>query len=487
MAVLASTVPPYVRPYVGRVTPVAQQRWQKHARWLVATDAIAIVAATSAGLLTVSGTWTQIRDLSPTDVLLLGSVVAGWLSGLALTRSRDRRVVGVGPQEYTRILVASWWTFAALAVVVFTLDIEVGRGQVLVALPLGVLLLLIGRRLWRFRLYTLRRRGQALANVLVAGHRENVRDLVKTLQLRPQIGYQVVALCVTGGIEGERVRGVPVVGTLDDVADVASAINVDVVAVTGSDSTTADSVRRLAWALSPRQIELMIASSLADVAGPRILVSPVEGARLVHVDAPQFTGPKYVVKSALDWVAAAIGLVLLAPLFAAIAIAIKATSPGPVFFRQVRIGRDGKPFRVFKFRSMTVGSEARLDEVIEGEVGMFYKAKVDPRVTSVGRLLRRTSLDELPQLINVFRLEMSLVGPRPQVEREVAQYDGIISRRLFVKPGLTGPWQINGRSDLPLDESIRYDVLYVENWSLLGDLLIILKTFRAIVRGAGAY
>ena len=220
-------------------------------------------------------------------------------------------------------------------------------------------------------------------------------------------------------------------------------------------------------------------------------MQPVNGLPLMYVDEPRFTGSRYVAKSAFDWLAAAVLTVLLIPLLLVLAALVGLSSRGPVFYSQERIGKDGRRFRVFKFRSMVTDAHARLGEVLAqegtGSVGLFYKPKNDPRVTKVGRVLRRYSLDELPQLLNVLRGEMSLVGPRPQIDAEVAQYDRTAHRRLLVKPGLTGLWQISGRSELSPEEGIRMDVNYVENWTLFGDALILAKTAKAMISAAGAY
>lgn len=466
-------------------------RWRVHSRRIVAIDLVVIVGAVVVGLGVDLNdrVWQAVWYQSTFSVALAVVVIAGWMWALSLARTRDRRIVGFGPTEYSRVAQATWMTFAVVAVVSYAFQLNIARSHVAVALPLGMFLLLVGRHRCRRRLSRERRDGNALASVLVAGHAGSVADLIRHLQQRPQFGYRVVGACLPSAERSSRgaVEGVPVVGTLDGVAALASELGVDVVAVTGSDAMTADFLRRLGWALSPFRIDLVVASSLTYVAGPRIIVTPLDGARLVHVDAPRFTGWRFVVKTTLDTLGATVLILALSPLLLLTAIAVKVSSPGPVIFRQVRIGRNGAPFTLYKFRSMSTGSEARLDEVIDGAVGLFYKAKEDPRVTRVGKVIRRTSIDELPQLFNVLKGDMSLVGPRPQVEREVALYDGAVSRRLLVKPGLTGLWQVSGRSRLSVEDSIRYDLMYVENWTLMGDLLILSRTLRAVLAGAGAY
>jgi exopolysaccharide biosynthesis polyprenyl glycosylphosphotransferase len=232
-----------------------------------------------------------------------------------------------------------------------------------------------------------------------------------------------------------------------------------------------------------------VAPALIDVAGPRIAIRPVCGLPLLHVDEPQLTGGRRVAKALLDRLVSLIALIVLAPPLVAIAVAIRISSPGPAIFRQRRVGWQGREFTMWKFRTMVRNAEelrTRLDELNRHATGELFKVTVDPRVTPLGRWLRRTSLDELPQLFNVLCGQMSLVGPRPLPVTD-RKYDGEARRRLLVKPGLTGLWQINGRSDLDWEESIRLDLRYVEQWSLALDALIIWKTIFAVVRGRGAY
>jgi exopolysaccharide biosynthesis polyprenyl glycosylphosphotransferase len=249
-------------------------------------------------------------------------------------------------------------------------------------------------------------------------------------------------------------------------------------------------LRRLAWALEGAGVDLLVAPALTDVAGPRVNVRPVSGLPLLQIAEPEFTGMRRLLKGAVDVTGSAVLLLLLAPAFLLLGLVVRFSSPGPVFFRQVRIGRDGKPFTMYKFRSMYADAEDRLAEVRalndHGSDGVLFKLTDDPRVTPIGRLLRRYSLDEFPQLINVLRGQMSLVGPRPPLPTEVAQYERDVHRRLLVKPGMTGLWQVSGRADLSWEETVRLDLYYVENWSVALDAEILWKTARAVLKGAGA-
>jgi exopolysaccharide biosynthesis polyprenyl glycosylphosphotransferase len=330
----------------------------------------------------------------------------------------------------------------------------------------------------------------------VVGARDDVEYVIEQISRNPGAGYRVDGAAIddeggapVGGLLGRHSEQVRIVARLDDVALAAQTMDVDAVVVAGHPRRDGDFVKSLAWQLEGSHAELVLASRLADVAGPRIHFRPVEGLPLVHVELPQFEGGKHVVKRGLDIVVSAIALLLLLPAFAILAVLVRHDSPGPAFFSQARVGRNGKTFRMFKFRSMAVDAESRLDELIalnEG-AGALFKLRSDPRVTGVGRVIRKYSLDELPQLWNVLIGDMSLVGPRPPLQREVEVYENRVCRRLFIKPGLTGMWQVNGRSDLDWEEGVRLDLYYVENWSLTGDLVLLWRTVKVLLNSNGAY
>lgn len=226
-----------------------------------------------------------------------------------------------------------------------------------------------------------------------------------------------------------------------------------------------------------------------DIAGGRTTIRPVDGLPMLHVDHATLRGPRRIAKDVADRIGALIILILASPIILVCASLVRATSNGPVFFRQVRIGRDGRPFRMVKFRTMYPNADKMLVHLSQRNEndGLLFKMKDDPRVTEIGRLLRKYSLDELPQLFNVLNGTMSLVGPRPPLQSEVELYPADMRRRLAVKPGMTGLWQVSGRSDLPWEEVMRLDIHYVDNWSLSLDLVILLRTVTAVMRSAGAY
>ena len=357
----------------------------------------------------------------------------------------------------------------------------------IVALPLGLVLLLAGRALGRQILVAARSRGLSVHRVVVVGDRRAVVTLAAELRRERAAGFEVVGACLAE--PGGRFREtdeLPVLGTLDDIPAVVRAYDADTVAV--ASAVPAELVRRLSWALEGSGVDLVVAPSVVDVAGPRISVRPVAGLPLLHVDEPEFTGGKRLAKAVLDRVLAALLLALLSPVLLGVALAIRLDSPGAALFRQTRIGREGRGFRVVKFRTMYVDAEARLAELAARNEtdGLLFKMTEDPRVTRLGRVLRRTSIDELPQLLNVLAGDMSLVGPRPLPVKD-SDFIGDVRRRLLVRPGITGLWQVNGRSGLSWDDAVRLDLYYVENWSIALDLMILLRTVGAVLRGTGAY
>jgi exopolysaccharide biosynthesis polyprenyl glycosylphosphotransferase len=408
---------------------------------------------------------------------------------LRLHGAYDRRLLGHGPEEYKVVATASFRLFALVAIASYVLRLDVARGYVAMAMPAGMIGLLVARWLWRKWLTMHRAQGLLSDSVLVVGDREHLTGLIRALKSVPEAGYRVVAACCSDAHDG-CIGQVPVLGDESEAAEVAQRIGANAVACTSSSRFDAGGLRRLGWALEGQEVDLVVVPRLTDVAGPRVLTRPVAGLSLLHVEAPVFAGPQLAVKTTIDRLGAAVLLVVLSPLFAVVAFLIWRHDRGLVFFRHERIGKAERSFGMFKFRTMVTNAESLLPELLAStgqEAAPLYKIRSDPRVTPVGSWLRRYSIDELPQLINVLRGEMSLVGPRPQVEFEVAMYADDVRRRLLVKPGMTGLWQINGRSDLSWEEAVRFDLYYVENWSVMSDLMILWRTSRAVFKASGAY
>jgi len=454
--------------------------------------ALAVAAAAAGGVLD-SGVLAGAPDTDvPAALGLPLAVGLVWAACLGLYRSRGLEVVGSGVLEYKRVAAATVLASAIVAVA-FAAGPDVdGEGYLLVALPLGGGALVVSRWALRRWLEAQREAGHYLSRAVVVGHRDDIAYVVDRIDATSGAVYDVVGAVVTddapgGVLVGDRV--VPVVASLDEVPRAVWRLGAESVIVAGDPGRDRDWLRDLAWSLEGRATELVLASRLTDVAGPRIHFRPVEGLPLVHVELPRFEGPRHVMKRLSDVVLATAALVLLSPVVLAVAVAVRLDGPGPVIFRQRRVGRDGRTFEMLKFRSMVVDAEARLADLagLDEGSGLLFKLRADPRVTRVGAVLRKWSLDELPQLWNVLRGEMSVIGPRPPLPREVAGYEDHVHRRLYIKPGLTGMWQVGGRSDLSWEDSVRLDLYYVENWSLTGDLVILWRTVRVLVRHEGAY
>jgi exopolysaccharide biosynthesis polyprenyl glycosylphosphotransferase len=412
-----------------------------------------------------------------------------WLCMVKLAGGYDSRFIGVGTDEFRRVLNAGVTLTAAVAILSYATKTEIARGYVVIALPCLTVFDLMARFVLRKRLHRLRSLGSCMRRVVAVGHARVVADLATELRRETYHGLTVVAACVAGGDGDGEVDGIPVVGGLGNVARVVELYDADTVAVLACPEMSGVRLRELAWELEKTGTDLCVAPALMDVAGPRTTIRPVAGLPLLHVDHPEFTGAKQVIKGAFDKVLGSAALLLMAPVFIVVALAIRLADGGPALFRQTRVGRDGHAFTVYKFRTMVLNAEdsqAQLADNNEHD-GVLFKIRNDPRITAVGGRLRRWSVDELPQLINVVRGDMSLVGPRPALPDEAARYGDYVRRRLVVKPGMTGLWQVNGRSDLSWNESVRLDLRYVENWSLILDLQILWKTCSAVLRGSGAY
>ena len=409
---------------------------------------------------------------------------------MAAAGTYDRRFIGVGSEEFRRAVVAALGVISFVGTFSWATRAEIARGYMVIALPAATLATLALRYALRKHVHRLRADGRCVQRTLLVGRVSAVEDLAERLGLAQHHGYQVIGACLTphDGLP-ERRGKVPVVGGLGDVEAAVRRTEADTVAVLACPELDGPALRRLAWDLEPTGADLVVAPTLVEVAGPRLSIRPVEGLPLLHVDQPTFTGARRLMKAGFDRCLAAAALLVLLPMLVVVAVAVKLDSPGPVLFRQVRVGRLGQEFTILKFRTMVADAERRMDEVLrlnEGD-GPLFKAHTDPRVTRVGALLRRTSLDELPQLVNILLGQMSLVGPRPHLAAEVALFGTDMTRRMLVKPGLTGLWQVSGRSDLTWDESVRVDLRYVENWSFMLDLAILWKTLFVVLRRRGAY
>jgi len=479
--------------------------WRKaYARRLMITDALVLIWV-------VFGTqfvWLGFNRVTSTGSYALGHavgngdisytvisvfIVATWLASLAIYGTRTDRVIGVGATEYKLVLNASLRLFGLIAIAAFLLKVDLARGYILISLPLGVLVLLATRWMWRQWLRAERSANNYTSRVVLVGSAASVAHIATELIRHPEAGYSVVGAIIPGRTVPLQLpvgRQLDMLGTVDTVAETLDEHEADTVVITGADDLSPERVRKLSWALEPGKKHLVVAPGLTDVGGPRIHTRPVAGLPLMHVETPRYEGPERATKRLFDLLGSAFLLGVLSPLFLVVSVIIKISSPGPIFYRQERVGRDGAPIHMIKFRSMVVNADERLADLLKAQGSSdkpLFKVKDDPRITPIGRFIRKYSIDELPQLVNVLRGEMSLVGPRPQRQPEVDLYDDAAWRRLNVLPGMTGLWQVSGRSNLTWEEAIRFDLYYVENWSLLGDLAIMWRTIRAVVSpGNGA-
>ena len=418
-----------------------------------------------------------------------------WLSALAGFHTRSPRLTGTGIEEYRRVVSASFWTFGAIAIVTLLLKLDIARGYLAVALPGGALGLALSRGMWRGYLARKRANGGYQTAVLAIGELDAVANLAKELTRNPLDGYQVVGIGIPGygPPRGEHIsvngRMVPIIGGEAQALEAIRTCGADTVAIAGTEHFGVRGIRRLLWDLEPMGVDLVVSTGVMDVALSRLVMRPNAGLPLLHIEKPQYQSAKRFEKRAFDFFFALTALTVTLPILLIAAIAIKITSRGPVFYCSERIGIDGRPFAMLKFRTMVEDADKQLATLLDANEsdGLLFKIRDDPRVTAVGKLLRRFSIDELPQFINVLRHEMSVVGPRPPLRREVEAYDCEVIRRLLVKPGITGLWQVSGRSDLSWNEAVRLDQSYVDNWSMVGDLLIIAKTIRAVFDRTGAY
>ena len=428
-------------------------------------------------------------DGGPQAAALTVVSIIGFLAVVAGARGYETKELGDGPTEFQSLLRAGTWTAGLLMAGSYVTKAEVSRLIVFGAVPLVVLLAVVVRYLHRRLLHRARSRGLAMMRTIVVGDPGDVGRVVKDLAAAPYHGYQVIGVCVPSLDEITPGLDVPVVGAVADIPQVVADRAIDVVVVAGA-HLGGEALRRLSWALDRVGAQLIVVPDLIEVTGPRLTVRPTAGLSLLQVEVGATRG-RLLVKVALDRTMGLLIMLAALPVILGSALAVRLTSAGPAFYRQTRVGVDGETFTLWKLRSMYVDADARRDELIargEGDGdGVLFKMRDDPRVTAVGRFLRRFSLDELPQLLNVVKGDMSLVGPRPPLAEEVAVYEDPVHRRLRVRPGLTGLWQVSGRSDLSWEESVRLDLRYVDNWSVAMDLMILWKTVRAVLRPAGAY
>lgn len=444
---------------------------------LVLLDCICIGVALAVGTISgLSQTGPLLDDRGRLAVIAALAII--WPVMLWAKQTRERTILGAGIEEYRRVLAASGWAIVLAAAAAFFFKVDAARQMFLFDALMGIVLLLLGRWLLRRAMQRAMARGEPLSRVFIAAQKSQIGHIRS--ELNSCAGrYQVVG--VLGMIPGHR--------TPADVVAGALACGADTIVVGPAVSNSSQWTRELGWEMELTDLHLLVSPAVIEVAGPRLRVANVAGLTLLAVDMPTFNGAMWVIKRSIDLVGAVLGLLILGIPMLVVALIIRTTSPGPALFKQPRAGREGKPFVCWKFRSMVDGSDAMRDALRENQdpSEATFKIEQDPRVTTIGRFLRRFSVDELPQLVNVLCGDMSLVGPRPHPFDDVELYDEMATRRLLVKPGMTGLWQVSGRSDLNWERNVMLDLYYVENWSLILDMTIAMKTLAAVLRGNGAY
>ncbi len=468
-----------------RPAPDARVMMTRYRRTLILADAL--VAALAAGLAITLRFDGDAPDWWARVPLALPPI---WLLIAGLHRTYEQRYLGTGIDEFDRVVRSGLVLFAAIAVSSYLSNSNVSRSIVVFAVPVTVLGSLAARKVLRMRLHRARRQGTGMEKTIVVGTGDAVVQLVHLLKRTPYRGLDPVGVCLPPlSVIPSDLDGVPVLGGPDDILAAVDSTGAHVVAVVSHPDFWGHPLRQLAWALEERDVELIVSPGIVEVAGPRLSIRPMAGLSLLHLERPAAGGGQMLLKSAFDRLLGTAILIALSPLLLTIAVAVRITSPGPALFRQTRVGVGGREFQIYKFRSMVPDAEHRLIDLVNHDEGngVMFKIRGDPRVTPVGRRLRKYSLDELPQLINVAKGEMSLVGPRPPLPSEVADYSDDATRRLRVRPGMTGLWQVSGRSDLTWEQSLQLDLRYVDNWTMTLDLSILWRTVSAVVRGSGAY
>ena len=460
----------------------AERAWRSvGARYrAIAATSDAIICLSLATIVLIIGDHALVPSLK-----LGGMTALAYVVFVAVSHGYRTDAIGDGPEEFQAVVRAAVFLVAGLIMVAYVGHVTVPRSVPLVAVPVTALLCWFGRHLQRRRLWLSRRHGAGMMRTIVVGEELSAARVMRDLASAPQHGYRIDGICIPSWGTTTSVSGVPVLGAIADVVQVVADRNIDVVLVTGS-SLSGEALRRLSWALGRAGAHLVVVPDLIEVSGPRLRVRPTAGFSLLEVEvgAPR---RRLVAKSVMDRVVGTMALMVAAPISAGAALAVRRETPGGAFYSQTRVGLDGRPFTLWKLRTMVKDADAQRSSLENEAAGPLFKVRDDPRITRVGKFLRRYSLDELPQLWNVVKGDMSLVGPRPPLIEEVASYADPVRRRMHVRPGLTGLWQVSGRSDLSWEDSVRLDLRYVDNWSVVMDIMILWKTTRAIFGGAGAY
>lgn len=472
---------------------------------LVAVDVLVMLLSLVICFAFNPGAYDTVTRAMPIWAFLLAYCVIGLLC-LAFAGAYHRHVMAEGYELYTKLINAAIFTIVLASCVAFMLNLQLPRTALIIAPLVGLVCELVARWMMRCLLHHHRRRGECKYTTVIVGSSEGINRTLRLMRRNSALGYMPVAVCpiapdprmddayvVTNFVADPDIEGADKLRVLSFGSRFARTIErMGVQEVYIADVLSRDSklLHAMSLAIESLGIELAISVSLADVGGHRLHLRNSAEQQVLIASLPQYRTTTYVIKRIIDIVLSAVALVISSPIMLGVAIAIKLDDGGPVLFKQTRVGIHGKPFTMYKFRSMVTNAE-EIKAKLAAESGQtdrfIFKLKDDPRITKVGKFIRKTSLDEFPQFFNVFKGDMSLVGPRPALPDEVARYGSLYSTRLLVKPGITGPWQVSGRSDLSQEQSEFLDVSYIENWSITGDLAILAKTVMVVFRGTGSY
>jgi exopolysaccharide biosynthesis polyprenyl glycosylphosphotransferase len=482
-----STCAPETAPRPSTLTPGRSLSPQLLKRRLVLADALSIALAFAATF----GFQALVRPVDSSTQhqhLLLGSVgLPIWLVAIGANKLYRARVIERPSHEFRKIVSASLVAASSMVMVAFALKFaELSRLWVVTVTTTGIALVTVERAIARKVFTRLRRERRISRRILIVGTDTHAVELLYTLQHNPELGYEVVGF--VGDEDFGQRDGVMVLGPLADTEEILAETEASGVMVS-LPSVPAPLVNHLTRRLTDAGYHVALSSSMRDIDSSRFRPQSLDGRTLLYIEPTIRGGWRAHAKRAFDLAVASFLLVVSAPVLAICALAIKLDSPGPVLFRQERIGRDGARFRIIKLRTMVTDAEQRKQELAaHNEMdGPLFKMARDPRITRVGRILRKLSIDELPQFWNVIKGEMSVVGPRPALPDEVAQWPLDLHSRLRVLPGITGMWQVSGRSETTFEEYKRLDLYYVDNWSLLHDLRIVLKTGLVVLFQRGAH
>jgi len=479
-----------------------RKNMRDYSRGVMLVDALVLIATTMITYLFNYGSFQSTESIHEDGLLRLNvspqfiglGMGVTWFVALALFRSRDTKILGSDNAEYQRVLNATITVLGLLALASLYFKVDVSRLYVTEVIVIGLFALLIARRLGRIWLNNQRRAGNYTKRVAIYGPSKEIE-----LELQKYASHKEAEFEPVLTIEDNIVLTLKFLSSdktidtdLTRLAEELAKEDIQVLQVVGSSLSSAQMHKKLHWALDGWDISFVVSPSITGISSARLTTRVIAGSPLLKITSTKFTGPQYFFKTVMDLVGGLLAFLISLPIVLITAIFVKLEDNGPAFFTQTRVGRNGKHFTMYKLRSMKVGAElehAQRQQALADQLtnSNMFKDPEDPRVTKVGKFIRKYSIDELPQFLNVLKGDMSLVGPRPPLLSEVEQWQGHENRRLLVKPGVTGPWQIGGRSLLTWEETVAIDLNYVENWSVLTDISIIFKTVVYVFKGSGAF